>query len=75
MFHMIVASIFQRETELDVSSSISQITVNRVLPYDSRVFQVIKDGDLRELRRMLGNGEASLRDHDEYGASLLFVCS
>lgn len=72
MFHMIVASIFQRETELDVSSSISQITVNRVLPYDSRVFQVIKDGDLRELRRMLGNGEASLRDHDEYGASLLF---
>ncbi|KAI0902062.1 ankyrin [Annulohypoxylon nitens] len=71
-FHMIAASIFQRETELNVRSSISQLAVNRILPWGSRVFQVIKDGDLCELQRMLNDGEASLRDHDEHGASLLF---
>ncbi|KAI1213181.1 ankyrin [Annulohypoxylon truncatum] len=71
-FHMWVASTFQRETDLGAISSISRLSVNRVLPYGSRVFKVVEDGDLRELQRMLQNGKASLRDHDEYGASLLF---
>ncbi|OTA60082.1 ankyrin [Hypoxylon sp. EC38] len=70
-FHMLVASTFQHEIRRGAVSSISRLAVNRVLPIDSRVFEVVKDGDLHELQRMLQNGEASLRDHDEHGASLL----
>ncbi|OTA76188.1 hypothetical protein M434DRAFT_402543 [Hypoxylon sp. CO27-5] len=71
-FHMLVASTFQHEIRRGAVSSISRLAVNRILPWGSRVFRVVEDGDLHELRRMLKNGEASLRDHDEYGASLLF---
>jgi len=32
---------------------------------------VVRDGQLEELKEMLMLGEVSLRDHDEFGASLL----
>lgn len=53
--------------------SISFLAVNPVLPETSRVFQVVEKGDLQGLREMLQKGEASLRDTDENGLSLLFV--
>ncbi|KAI1747171.1 hypothetical protein F4782DRAFT_449331 [Xylaria castorea] len=52
--------------------SISSLAVNRVLPAESPVFRVVHNGDLHRLQDMLRRGEASLRDHDEHGASLLF---
>ncbi|KAI0188663.1 hypothetical protein EV127DRAFT_433990 [Xylaria flabelliformis] len=52
--------------------SISSLAVNRVLPASSPVFKVVLSGQLHTLQDMLRRGEASLRDHDEYGASLLF---
>ncbi|KAI1454940.1 hypothetical protein F4805DRAFT_438037 [Annulohypoxylon moriforme] len=70
--HMLVASTFQYEIERGVASSISRLDVNRVVPSTSRAFKVVRQENLRELRRMLQYGEASLRDHDEGGASLLF---
>lgn len=33
----------------------------------------MRNGDVEWLQEMLEGDEASLRDHDEYGASLLFV--
>ncbi|KAI0840332.1 ankyrin [Hypoxylon sp. FL0890] len=71
-FHMLVASTFQHEIGAGAISSISRLAVNRVLPRGSRVFRVVERGDLHELQRMLRDGEASFRDHDEDGASLLF---
>ncbi|RGP66883.1 hypothetical protein FSPOR_6265 [Fusarium sporotrichioides] len=53
-------------------SSISRLQVNRILPSDSPVFRMVAQGELQGLLQMLQNGEASLRDHDEDGASLLF---
>ena len=32
---------------------------------------MVRDGQLEELKEMLMLGEVSLRDHDEFGASLL----
>ncbi|KAI2468980.1 ankyrin [Annulohypoxylon bovei var. microspora] len=71
-FHMLIASTFQHEVGRGIVSSISRLAVNRVLPRSSRIFKVVQKGDLLKLRRMLQNGEASLRDHDEDGGSLLF---
>ncbi|KAK8057368.1 ankyrin repeat-containing domain protein [Apiospora saccharicola] len=73
-FHMIVATAIQEQGHLGVLSSISSLSVNRVVPSDSRVFDVVEAGDLDELKDMLNKGEASLRDHDESGGSLLMVC-
>jgi hypothetical protein len=56
-------------------SSISHLAINCVLPIGSAVFEVVDNGQLRELQEMLQTGQASLRDHDEEGRSLLFVRS
>ncbi|KAF4466542.1 hypothetical protein FALBO_6589 [Fusarium albosuccineum] len=70
---MLMASITQWEAFLGGVSSISHLEVNRVLPAGSEVFQLVKQGRLDELQEMILDGRASVRDHDEYGASLLFV--
>ncbi|KAI1500270.1 hypothetical protein F5X99DRAFT_387019 [Biscogniauxia marginata] len=69
-FHMFIASALQRELFEGVAS-VSRLMVNRVLPAGSLVFELVREGKLQELQEMLKNGDASLRDHDEYGASLL----
>ncbi|KAI0531906.1 ankyrin [Xylaria digitata] len=71
-FSMLVASTIRRWDFGNAVQSISSLAVNRVLPATAPVFDVIRNGRLRELQAMLRRGEASLRDHDEYGASLLF---
>ncbi|KAH7197902.1 uncharacterized protein B0J16DRAFT_329304 [Fusarium flagelliforme] len=70
--HMLVASVVTNEVIAGSVSSISRLQVNRVLPRQSPVFTLVKQGRVQDLLRMLQNGEASLRDHDERGASLLF---
>lgn len=57
----------------EAMSSISYLAVNRILPMNSKVFQVVHSGQVQELRELFKSGEASLRDHDENGGSLLFV--
>ncbi|KAI3327331.1 ankyrin [Xylariaceae sp. AK1471] len=69
-FKMVVASTLQQSIYGAVSS-ISQLEVKRVLPAGSLVFRLVQEGRLQELQEMLQRGEASLHDHDEYGASLL----
>ncbi|KAI0455707.1 ankyrin repeat-containing domain protein [Xylaria acuta] len=74
-FAMIVASATQRRTAKESITPISRLAVNRVLPVGSRVFTIVKNGRLQELQAMLQEGKATLRDHDEYGASLLFYAA
>ncbi|KAI1300454.1 hypothetical protein F5Y03DRAFT_228239 [Xylaria venustula] len=69
--NMIVASALQRSSWENAAPSISRLDINRVLPKGSLVFEVVRNGDLRALQVMLRNSEASLRDHDEFGANLL----
>ncbi|KAJ3547985.1 hypothetical protein NM208_g1225 [Fusarium decemcellulare] len=69
---MLMASITQWEEFSGSVSSISHLEVNRVLPAGSKVFQLVEQGRLDELQEMILDGRASIRDHDEYGASLLF---
>ncbi|RSL60928.1 hypothetical protein CEP53_005296 [Fusarium sp. AF-6] len=70
--HMLLASLTQQELLTDSVSSISRLQVHRVLPAGSLVFELVRRGDIQGLKEMLQDGKASLRDHDEYGASLLF---
>ncbi len=72
-FNMIVASTLQRSIWENASPPISRLDINRVLPTGSPVFEIVRNGRLQALRVMLQNGEASLRDHDEFGANLLMV--
>ncbi|CEI40906.1 hypothetical protein FVEN_g1467 [Fusarium venenatum] len=70
--HMLMATITQREILAGSVSSISQLQVNKILPLGSPVFEIVKTGRIQELRQLLQSGKASIRDHDEKGASLLF---
>ncbi|KAI0551201.1 ankyrin [Xylaria curta] len=74
-FNMLVAYNIRQGMLGYAGESISSLTVNRVLPANSPVFRVVYFGQLHELKDMLQRGEASLRDHDEYGASLLFYAT
>ena len=49
------------------------ISIHTIVPADSEVFRVIEEGDLEGLVRLFQNGEASLRDCDPRGRSLLAV--
>ena len=71
--HMLMATISKSEILAGHVSSISHLQVNRVLPSDSLVFQLVENGKIKELCQLFQSGEASLRDHDENGSSLLFV--
>ncbi|KAL8354273.1 hypothetical protein RB601_003907 [Gaeumannomyces tritici] len=71
-FKILVASTLQRHMPGGAILSISRLEVNRVLPASSEVFRVVKEGRLEDFKTMLYTGSASIRDHDEYGASLLF---
>ena len=63
----------QSFTDNGVFSSIPHLEVNRVLPAGSPVFTIVKEGRLADFLALLKDGYASVRDHDEYGASLLHV--
>ncbi|EMT71109.1 hypothetical protein NOF04DRAFT_13591 [Fusarium oxysporum II5] len=51
--------------------SIPRISICRIVPNDSLVFTLVKQGSLKEFMTMLQEGKASLRDHDEQGMPLL----
>lgn len=70
---LIATDYVSRATLTGDLSSISYLAINPILPLGSKVFQVVEEGRLQELRKMLQNGEASLRDCDEGGMSLLLV--
>jgi hypothetical protein len=53
--------------------SIPRISICRIVPNDSLVFTLVKQGSLKEFMTMLQEGKASLRDHDEQGMPLLHV--
>ena len=53
--------------------SIPRISVCRIIPNDSPVFDLVKRGLLDDFRSLLQEGKASLRDHDEQGMPLLHV--
>ncbi|KAM7211639.1 hypothetical protein V8F06_012992 [Rhypophila decipiens] len=73
-FHAVLEQCHDYQTG-GTFSSIPRLFINRVIPADSPVFSVVLEGDLREFQRMLWDGTASLRDHDEYGAPLFFYAN
>ncbi|KAK0750314.1 hypothetical protein B0T18DRAFT_124863 [Schizothecium vesticola] len=52
--------------------AIPRLFTNNIIHGNSPVFNVVRKGELAKFHKMLMRGEASLRDQDEYGASLLF---
>lgn len=72
-YHMLVASTLQQEHSSGSVFSSSYININGVQPGGSRVFELVRHGMVNELKNLFQKGDSSLRVHDEYGASLLFV--
>jgi len=51
------------------------ISVGMVLPDDSPVFSLVRNGDIEGLLSLFRQGKASIRDHNSFGTPLLFVSS
>lgn len=51
------------------------LSVSALLPEDSKVFQLIKEGDLKGLMKSLSLRESRVTDRDLDGRCLLKVCS
>ena len=71
--HAIKIRIRQTYSDDGIYSGIPYLSVHNVLPRTSPVFEIVRQGRLREFQALLREGKASLRDQDEDGASLLFV--
>lgn len=70
---MLNATNVIRRLQNDYSRSISHLAVNCIRRPGSLVFELVQQGRLQELRECLQRGEFTLRDHDEWGSSLLCV--
>jgi hypothetical protein len=64
------------ETTIDSAVSFINPVVSayRIVPDDSEVFRVVANDNLEGFRTLLAEGEATIRDCDERGATLLHVC-
>ena len=71
--HGVKISIRQTHGYGGVFLSIPHLLIHNVLPASAPVFSIVREGRLDEFKALLQEGKASLRDHDEYGGSLLFV--
>ncbi|KAJ1323827.1 hypothetical protein MN608_11079 [Microdochium nivale] len=65
-FRMLAASVLEHN-----GTSISSLSVNMIRPASAPVFQTVRNGDLKGLKSLLASGQASIRDQDEFQASLL----
>jgi hypothetical protein len=70
---MIVASVHQTHLSGGTYSDMPTLSVNRLLPKNSKVLELVRAGRLEELRAMIDSGNASLGDRDQDGRSLLHV--
>lgn len=71
--NQIVVTLHQQKFYDRVSLRNPILSFSALLPDDSRVFRLIKSGNLKGLIRMLTLGEARLSDRDSSGRSLLNV--
>ncbi|GAB1318058.1 hypothetical protein MFIFM68171_08268 [Madurella fahalii] len=69
------ATTWQYHNRQGTFNVIPRLFINNIIPYGSRVFTLVEEGRITEFREMLRLGQASLRDHDEFGASLLFYAN
>ncbi|KAB5584806.1 hypothetical protein GE09DRAFT_4704 [Coniochaeta sp. 2T2.1] len=73
--HGFQAVLHQYHDDGGSCNAIPRLWVNIIRPSDSPVFKIVEEGRLDDFREMLMTGMASLRDHDEAGASLLFYAT
>ncbi|KAK1759805.1 hypothetical protein QBC47DRAFT_116439 [Echria macrotheca] len=73
--HMVSACINQRGMFSGIRLQIPRLDVNRLLSSQSLVFTLVRQGRMEEFQALLASGKASLRDHDEVGAPLLFYAT
>ncbi|KAI5468095.1 hypothetical protein BGZ63DRAFT_372941 [Mariannaea sp. PMI_226] len=69
---MLVVDFHHSERMYGDLLTIPRICVNTIQPNDAKVFEFVLKGNLEGLRKCLAEGDASIRDHDEDGMSLLF---
>lgn len=70
---MITLTVHQRQIARGAASGIPRLCINNIIPSTSEVFRLATEGKLDEIVALISRGEASLRDHDEDGWSLLHV--
>jgi hypothetical protein len=70
---MVIASVYQSEVRGGTFSDIPRLSVSRLLPTCSTVFQLARDGQVEELQSLILQKKASLSDRDINGHSLLHV--
>ncbi|KAH6984952.1 hypothetical protein BKA56DRAFT_655251 [Ilyonectria sp. MPI-CAGE-AT-0026] len=68
---MLKFSSTQYHTHNGTFLGIPSLSFNRTVPSDSPIFNLVSRGRMADLQKLLMQGQASLRDHDEHGGSLL----
>jgi hypothetical protein len=63
----------ETKTHTGVSFINPVILAYRIVPNESEVFKMIENDDLEGLKSLLADGKATIRDCDEFGATLLHV--
>ncbi|KAI1260067.1 hypothetical protein F5Y18DRAFT_270352 [Xylariaceae sp. FL1019] len=70
--HMLQIEVQQYQLSFLGLTMPSRLIVNNIRPDDSLVFKIAENGSVDDLLYLFSTGQASLRDCDERGASLLY---
>jgi len=70
---MITLSVQQSQLALGALNGIPRICTNNIIPSNSLVFRFAAQGKIENILSLISNDQATLRDHDEDGWSLLHV--
>lgn len=69
----VTINLHQRAIANGYLSLCPSISVGMILPDDSEIFDIVREGDMDGLLSLLSQGEASLRDRNSFGTPLLHV--
>lgn len=73
--YLIRATVRQFQQMYGFHSPTPIISISRIRPKNSRVFEYASLGLMDKFLQLLNTGEVSLQDRDDLGASLLHVCT
>jgi len=72
---MLVVSVSQAQLVAGSFSSIPNLSLQNIVPNDSEIFLLARQGNIDGIVKLVADHKASLHDRDEDGQSLLHVRS
>lgn len=70
---ILIAQLYQTYFAKRTLSMNPFVSIGKILPIDSPIFSLVREGDVEGLQALISQGQATLRDRDSFGTPLIHV--